>query len=205
MYCHGICLKLQNLRTASVAAEILARGTPNEIQARGTPNEIQARGTPNEIRARGTPNEIQAGGTPNEIRARGTPNEIRARGTQISYNTGASPLHHCVDESHMAQVSFFKGNVITSLTEKCLVIERKLHVIKEWGVYFSRIRVFRVQVLIMGSFVRCRDFKHCAQSKFNKGQESWRQFIGCAETADGKSITHLYMYITDKKQSECRS
>lgn len=29
-------------------------------------------------------------------------------------------------------------------------------------------RVFRKQVHIKGSFVRCRDFKHCAQSKFIK-------------------------------------
>jgi hypothetical protein len=43
------------------------------------------------------------------------------------------------------------------------------------------------------------------QSRFDKGQESLRQYIGCGEIADGKSITHLYMYITDKKQSECRS
>jgi hypothetical protein len=50
----------------------------------------------------------------------------------------------------------------------------------------------------VGSFVRCRDFKHCAQSRFDKGQESWRRFVGCGEVADGKSITHLDMYITDK-------
>ena len=44
----------------------------------------------------------------------------------------------------------------------------------------------------MSLFVLCRDFKHCALSRFDKGQESWRQFIGCGEIADGKSITHLY-------------
>jgi len=57
--------------------------------------------------------------------------EIWARGTPNSYKNGASPLHNCVNECHMAQFSFFKGNVITSLIEKCLVIERKLHVVQE--------------------------------------------------------------------------
>jgi hypothetical protein len=49
-----------------------------------------------------------------------------------------------------------------------------------------------MQVLIMGSFVRFRDFKHCVQSRFDEGRESGRQFIGSEERADGKSITHLY-------------
>jgi len=38
-----------------------------------------------------------------------------------------------------------------------------------------------MQVRIMRLFVRCRDFKHCALSRFDKGQESWRQFISCGE------------------------
>jgi hypothetical protein len=45
----------------------------------------------------------------------------------------------------------------------------------------------------MGSFVRFKDFKHCAQSRFDKGRESGRQFIGREEIAEGKSITHLYI------------
>ena len=48
-----------------------------------------------------------------------------------TYKTGASPLHHRVNESNIAHFSFFKGNVITSLIEKCLVIEGQLHVTEE--------------------------------------------------------------------------
>jgi len=41
--------------------------------------------------------------------------KIRARVIPNTYKTGASPLHHCVNESQMAQFSFFRRIVIMSL------------------------------------------------------------------------------------------